>query len=155
LFALAYKRTGVLGGQTLYEINPLFVEHVEGHGLKAEKLIEQVLEKGSLKGVEGVPEELKRLFVTALEIPPERHLAIQAAFQRHVDNSVSKTINLPREATVEDVKRAYLRAWELGLKGITIYRYGSKSAQVLELGVDEEAHQYDHASKCDPEECRI
>jgi ribonucleoside-diphosphate reductase alpha chain len=155
LFALAYKRTGVLGGQTLYEINPLFVEYVEGHGLEAEKFIEQVLEEGSLKGVEGVPEELKRLFVTALEIPPERHLAIQAAFQRHVDNSVSKTINLPREATVEDVKRAYLWAWELGLKGITIYRYGSKSAQVLELGVDEEAHQYDHASKCDPEECRI
>jgi ribonucleoside-diphosphate reductase alpha chain len=155
LFALAYKRTGVLGGQTLYEVNPLFVEYLERHGLNAEKITEQVMERGNLKGVEGVPDELKRLFVTALEIPPEKHLAIQAAFQRHVDNSVSKTINLPYEATVDDVRRAYWQAWELGLKGITIYRYGSKSAQVLELGADEEAHHYEHASKCDPEECRV
>jgi ribonucleoside-diphosphate reductase alpha chain len=113
------------------------------------------MEKGRIKEVEGIPEELKRLFVTALEIPPERHLQIQAAFQRHVDNSVSKTVNLPVEATVEDVAKAYWQAWELGLKGITIYRYGSKSKQVLELGVGEKAHHYDHASRCDPEECKV
>ena len=155
LFALAYRRTGVLGGQTLYEVNPLLVEYLERHGLDAHKIVERVMETGTLKGVEEVPEALKRLFVTALEIPPEKHLAIQAAFQRHVDNSVSKTINLPQEATVEDVRNAYWRAWELGLKGITIYRYGSKSQQVLELGAGEEAHHYEHASKCDPEECRV
>jgi ribonucleoside-diphosphate reductase alpha chain len=80
---------------------------------------------------------------------------MQAAFQHEVDNSVSKTINLPYEATPEDVAHDYWRAWELGLKGITIYRYGSKAAQVIELGVSEEAHHYDHAATCDPEECRV
>ncbi len=155
LFALAYRRTHVLGGQTLYEVNPLLLEYLDRYGLDAKDVLEAVLARGRLREVAQVPEELKRLFVTALEIPPDRHLHIQAAFQRAVDNSVSKTINLPEEATVEDVARAYWRAWELGLKGITIYRYGSKSAQVLELGLDEEAHHYDHASRCDPEECRV
>jgi ribonucleoside-diphosphate reductase alpha chain len=155
LFALAYRRTHVLGGQTLYEVNPLLLEYLDRYGLRAEDVLEAVLARGRLRDVAQVPEEVKRLFVTALEIPPDRHLRIQAAFQRAVDNSVSKTINLPEEATVEEVARAYWHAWELGLKGITIYRYGSKSAQVLELGVDEEAHHYDHASRCDPEECRV
>jgi ribonucleoside-diphosphate reductase alpha chain len=155
LFALAYKRKHVLNGQTLLEVNPLFLEYLDQHGLKPDRVVDEVLEKGRLQDTEGVPQELKELFVTALEISPERHLQIQAAFQRHVDNSVSKTVNLPREATVQDVARAYWQAWKLGLKGITIYRYGSKSAQVLELGVGEEAHHYDYASKCDPEECKV
>lgn len=155
LFALAYKRAHVLNGQTLFEINPIFVEYLESYGLEARRITEEVLDEGRLKDVEGVPDELKRLFVTALEIPPERHLQIQAAFQRYVDNSVSKTINLPHEATVREIETIYFRAWELGLKGITIYRYGSKSTQVLELGLGEEAHHYEHASRCDPEECRV
>jgi ribonucleoside-diphosphate reductase alpha chain len=155
LFALAYRRTNVLGGQTLEEVSPLFAEALERRGLEAARILAEVREKGRLANVPGVPEELKRLFVTALEIPPERHLAIQAAFQRHVDNAVSKTINLPREATPQDVARIYRRAWELGLKGITVYRYGAKPAQVLELGAAEEPHRYEHASRCDPEECRI
>lgn len=155
LFALAYRRSHVLEDQTLFETNPIFLEHLERHGLNVEKVVKEVMEKGRIRDVEGLPEGLKRLFATALEIPPERHLAMQAAFQRHVDNSVSKTVNLPQEATVEDVEKVYRRAWELGLKGITIYRYGSKSKQVLELGVGEEAHHYDHASKCEPEECKV
>jgi len=155
LFALAYRRTHVLGEQTLTEVNPIFVEALDRHGVRAAELIDQVLEKGHLREVAGVPEKLKRLFVTALEIPVERHLQMQAAFQQHVDNSVSKTVNLPQDATPQDVARAYWRAWELGLKGITIYRYGSKAMQVVELGIDEAAHHYDHAAKCDPEECKI
>ena len=155
LFALAYKRSHVLNGQTLYEMNPIFEEYLERYDLEARRITEEVQEKGRLKDVEGVPKELKRLFVTALDIPPERHLQIQAAFQKYVDNSVSKTINLPQEATAQDIAKIYFRAWELGLKGITIYRYGSKSAQVLELGLGEEAHHYDHAARCDPEECRV
>lgn len=155
LFALAYRRTGVLGGETLVEINPLLERHLQRCGLDARRVLDAVRERGRLGDVPDVPEDLKRLFVTALEIPPERHLAIQAAFQRHVDNAVSKTINLPHDAAPRDVARIYRRAWELGVKGVTVYRYGSKGAQVLELGVDEAPHQFDHASRCDPEECRI
>jgi ribonucleoside-diphosphate reductase alpha chain len=155
LFALAYRRRGVLGGETLEEVNPLFVEVLDRHGLDTRRVLAAVLERGRLADVPEVPEALKRLFVTALEIPPERHLAMQAAFQRHVDNAVSKTVNLPRDAAPADVARAYRRAWELGLKGITVYRYGAKPAQVLELGVEEAPHHYDHASRCDPEECRL
>ena len=155
LFALAYRRTHVLNDQTLYEINPLFCECLEKYELSAEEIVREVLEKGKLKEVEAAPNELKQLFVTALEIPAERHLQIQAAFQRYVDNSVSKTINLPFDSTPQDVAKVYWQAWKSGLKGTTIYRYGSKSAQVLELGVGEEPHHYDHGSKCDPEECKV
>jgi ribonucleoside-diphosphate reductase alpha chain len=155
LFALAYRRVHVLGEQKLLEVNPLFLEYIDRHGLKAEKLIEEIQVTGSLRNVKDAPADLKRLFVTALEIAPERHLQIQAAFQRHVDNSVSKTINLPEEATPADIAQAYRRAWELGLKGITIYRYGSKPTQVLELGIEEKAEHYDYAARCDPEECRV
>ncbi|MDW8468567.1 MAG: adenosylcobalamin-dependent ribonucleoside-diphosphate reductase [Burkholderiales bacterium] len=155
LFALAYRRTGVLGGETLEEVNPMLADALERRGLDAIQVLAAVREKGRLAEVPGVPDDLKRLFVTALEIPPERHLAIQAAFQRHVDNAVSKTVNLPHHATPADVARIYRRAWALGLKGVTVYRYGAKSAQVLELGAAEAPHHYDHGSRCDPEECRV
>jgi ribonucleoside-diphosphate reductase alpha chain len=155
LFALAYRRTNVLDGQTLYEYNPIFRQYIDREGLHADTVLDEVWRKGSLREIEVVPADIKQLFVTALEIPPERHLQIQAAFQRSVDNSVSKTINIPHEATPLDVARIYLQAWQLGLKGITVYRYGSKAAQVLELGAGEEAYHYDHGSACDPEECRV
>ncbi len=154
-FALAYRRTNVLGGQTLWEVNPLLLEYLEKYGIRWDTVAEEVQETGSLKNVKSVPDELKRLFITALELPPERHLAIQHAFQKHVDNSVSKTVNLPHDASPQDVWNIYWRAWELGLKGVTIYRYHSKSSQVLELGLDEEPEHYDHSSKCDPYECRV
>lgn len=155
LFALAYRRSHVLEDETLFEANPILMEHLNRYRLEAGEVVKEILEKGRIKDVKGVPEDVKQLFVTALEICPERHLQIQAAFQRYVDNSVSKTVNLPHDAMVEDVAKVYWHAWELGLKGITIYRYGSKAAQVLELGKGEAAHHYDHASKCDPEECRV
>ncbi len=155
LFALAYKRANVLEGQTLYEINPLFLEYLDRYKLKADRVVDEVREKGRLEDVKGVPEALKRLFVTALEIPPERHLQIQAAFQKYVNNSVSKTINLPTTATASDVAKIYLSAWNMGLKGITIYRYGSKASQVLQLGAGEEAQHYEHTARCDPEECKL
>jgi len=155
LFALAYRRSHVLEEQTLFEINHLFRSYADDYGLDAENFVQQVIDKGRLADVKDVPEDLRRLFVTALEIPAERHLRMQAAFQRHVDNSVSKTVNVPQAATSRDVAKIYQQAWKLGLKGITIYRYGSKSKQVLELGAEEHAHQYEHSSKCDPGECRI
>ena len=155
LFALAYRRAHVLEEETLYEINPLFRERVQELGLDAQDLVNRVRETGRLSEVEGVPESVKALFVTALEVPFERHLRIQAAFQEHADNSVSKTVNLPEDATADDVGRVYRRAWELGLKGITVYRYGSRTGQVLELGADEQSFHYDHGARCDPEECKV
>ncbi|HYL57038.1 MAG TPA: adenosylcobalamin-dependent ribonucleoside-diphosphate reductase [Gemmatimonadales bacterium] len=155
LFALAYRRSHVLAGETLPEVNPLLREALEQRGADADAIVDRVLEQGRLRDVAGVPPDVARLFVTALDIPPERHLAIQAAFQRHVDNSVSKTVNLPADATPGEVAALYRRAWELKLKGVTLYRYGSRSSQVLELGVDQAGYHFEHASACDPEECRV
>ncbi len=155
LFALAYRRRHVLGGETLPEVNTLLREVLERRGIEADPVVERVLEGGRLRHVPGVPSDLERLFVTALDIPADRHVAIQAAFQRHVDNAVSKTVNLPADATPAEVAALYWRAWDLGLKGVTVYRYGSRASQVLELGVEQATYHYEHASACDPEECRV
>ncbi|MFP4037795.1 MAG: ribonucleotide-diphosphate reductase subunit alpha, partial [Desulfobacteraceae bacterium] len=155
LFALAYRRSHVLDGKTLYEVNPLLREYAGRLGMDVEDLVEKVRKTGSLSDVPAVPDSMKAVFVTALEIPFERHLQMQAAFQRQADNSVSKTVNLPQDASCEDVGRVYRRAWVLGLKGITVYRYGSRSSQVLELGAGERGYHYDHAARCDPEECKV
>ncbi len=134
LFALACRRSHALGGEPLTESNRLFRERLSVLGERGDRILRAVEGQGNLRGIEGVPEELRTLFVTALEIPPDRHLEIQAACQQHVDNSVSKTINLPPEATPEEIGGIYRRAWQLGLKGITVFRYGSRETQVLELG---------------------
>ncbi|WP_309474767.1 adenosylcobalamin-dependent ribonucleoside-diphosphate reductase [Dissulfurirhabdus thermomarina] len=153
-FALAYRRRA-LDGEILTEVNPLFEAAARAHGLDPRRLVEDVRRRGRLSAVPDVPETLRSRFVTALEVPPERHLAVQAAFQRHVDNSVSKTVNLPPAATPADVAAVFRRAWELGLKGITVYRYGSKAGQVLELGAGDAAFLADHTARCDPGECRL
>ncbi|OAG28435.1 vitamin B12-dependent ribonucleotide reductase [Thermodesulfatator autotrophicus] len=135
LFAVAYTRR-VLDGTELKELHPLFLQALKEKGFSAEKIKEilnKTLRQGSIQKVEEIPEDLKRLFVTAFDITPEEHLKIQAAFQRHVHNAVSKTINFPESATKEDVRKVYMLAYELGLKGVTVYRYGSRPRQVLEL----------------------
>ncbi|MFQ5712156.1 MAG: vitamin B12-dependent ribonucleotide reductase [Candidatus Geothermarchaeales archaeon] len=134
LYAVAYTRHITVGD--LLEINGLFRQIAEEEGFYSRELVSKLLSGVSLADVEGIPEWVKRIFVTAHDIDPEWHVRMQAAFQKYVDNAVSKTINLRREATVEDVERAYLLAFELGCKGITIYRDGSKEAQVLTKGVD-------------------
>lgn len=97
----------------------------------------EVARRGTLSGVGGVPNDLRDLFVTAMEVPPAQHVKIQAAFQRYTDNGVSKTVNLPQEATVEDVLGIFTLAFELGCKGITVYRYGCRD-QLLYLGEGDE-----------------
>ncbi|MCF8080551.1 MAG: adenosylcobalamin-dependent ribonucleoside-diphosphate reductase [Desulfobacterales bacterium] len=151
LFALAYRRTNVLGGRTLHEVNPLFKQAVRQSGLDPEQIGKRIRKTESLADIDEVPDHLKEVFKTALQIPVMRHLKIQQAFQQHVDNSVSKTINLPEDAKPKDVADAYRRAWEMGLKGITIYRYGSKSSQVLQ--VEEEGGRESTPASC--EKCAI
>lgn len=154
LFALAYRRHA-LDGQTLSELNPIFVQVAQRDGFYSEDLVRKLHRKGSLTQLADVPPAAKRLFQTALEITPQDHLRIQAAFQKYVDNAVSKTINLPQDATAGDIAAIYRQAWELNLKGITVFRYGSKGQQVLELGEDETPAQLEHFAKCDPHACRL
>ncbi|MFO7768009.1 MAG: adenosylcobalamin-dependent ribonucleoside-diphosphate reductase [bacterium] len=137
-YSLAYRRQNVLSGQTLRTVNPLLQQWVEEHGLDLERVMRQVKAEGSLEGMEDLPGEMKELFRTAAEIDPDRHLAIQAAFQRHTDNAVSKTINLPADFEAEGIARLYGKAWELGLKGVTVFRTCSKGGQVMEAGMEEQ-----------------
>ncbi len=154
LFALAYRRENVLEGQTLAEVNPLLLRHLSP-GVDPERLAAEISSRGSIAGIPGIPPETRSLFRTALELSSEDHLRVQAAFQRHVDNAVSKTVNLPESATPEEVRAIYERAWTLKVKGITVYRYGSKESQVLRLGSGELAQDYEHFARCEPHACRV
>ena len=132
IFSLGYQKNTV-EGKTLYNVNPILVEELKRRGLYSEELIEKIVKNsGILKGVAELPEDLKSIFITALEIEPEWHIRIQAAFQKYTDNAVSKTINLSEEATVDDVRKAYLKSYSLGTKGITIYRSGSRSFEPMQ-----------------------
>jgi len=133
LFAISYVRN-VLEGAHLIETSPLFREAAVRRGIWNDKLAVEIAGTGSVQGVAGLTAEEKRLFRTAHEIDVDHHVRMQAVFQRHTDNAVSKTINLPEQATQDDVRRAYLDAWEKKCKGITVYRYGSKAQQVLTIG---------------------
>jgi ribonucleoside-diphosphate reductase alpha chain len=155
LFALAYHRKGVLQGEPLPELNPLFLRYARERGFYDERLVEQLKEGRPLGEIDDVPDGAKRVFQTALEIDPLDHLRIQAAFQKHVDNAVSKTVNLPEASGVDDVLTVYETAWQCGLKGVTIFRYGSKGEQVLHLGAEETPEDHEHFAKCDPGECRL
>ncbi|HIE15187.1 TPA: adenosylcobalamin-dependent ribonucleoside-diphosphate reductase [Candidatus Bathyarchaeota archaeon] len=133
-FALAYVRV-VLGGVRLLEVSQALEEALRESGLYKDEVIGQVLRDGNLKNVDKVPEELRRVFTTALDIDAEWHVKMQAAFQEFTDNAVSKTVNLKREASYDDVRRVFLMAYRLKCKGITVYRYGSKGEQVLYVGL--------------------
>lgn len=137
IFAVSFVRK-ILGGEEIIEVNPIFEELAKQRGFYSEGLMKKIATRGSVQNIPEVHDDIKRIFVTALDIDPEWHVRMQAAFQKHVENATSKTINFPKDATVEDVKEAYLLAYELGCKGITIYRYGSKEEQVLSLREEEE-----------------
>lgn len=135
LFAISYIKR-VLDGTELIETHPLFLKAIQGAGVYSEELLERIAQAGSIQGFKEIPEGIKRIFVTSMDVSPDDHIAIQAAFQRHTDNAVSKTINFPENATKDAIRRAYSLAWHQGLKGITIYRYGSRPVQVLNLKKD-------------------
>ncbi|MEN8181537.1 MAG: adenosylcobalamin-dependent ribonucleoside-diphosphate reductase [Myxococcota bacterium] len=147
LFALAFVRH-VLDGQTLPETNKRFERALKDCGAWSRSLVDEVRGTGSVRGIAAVPEAVRRLFPIASDIAPEAHLAVQAAFQRHVDNAVSKTINLPEHATPADVVRIFTRAWRLRLKGVTIFREGSKGMAVLVRGSAGATVQADGAGEC-------
>jgi ribonucleoside-diphosphate reductase alpha chain len=133
LFAISFVRKHVLGGQEMLEVNPLFEEVAKERGFWSKELIEQISIKGNLQDIKGIPADVKKVFVTALEIAPEDHIKMQAAFQKYVDNATSKTINFPYSASEVDVKKAYLLAYKLGCKGVTLYRNESRKQQVLNI----------------------
>lgn len=134
LFAISYIRENVLGGdQTMMEVNPLFEKVAKQRGFYSEGLMKKIAQKGSVQEILEVPEDVRRVFVTSHDITPEWHIKIQAAFQKYTDNAVSKTVNFGHEASQEEVRKAYLMAYNLGCKGVTIYRDGCRDKQVLNI----------------------
>ena len=118
----------------LLEVNPYFEDVARERGFYSSEMMNQIARRGSIQDMEEIPEDVRKIFVTAHDISPEWHVQMQAAFQKYTDNAVSKTVNLPHDATEEDVLKVYQLAYDLGCKGITIYRDGSKENQVLAFG---------------------
>jgi ribonucleoside-diphosphate reductase alpha chain len=143
LFAISYVRR-VLEGTELVEVHPYFEELARRRGFYSPELMRAVAQTGSIRDFKEIPKDIRRLFVTAHEVSPQWHIKIQAAFQKHTDNAVSKTVNFPPQATPEDVRQVYLMAFEQGLKGVTIYRDGSREDQVLSFGEKKKAKEEFH-----------
>lgn len=133
LFAVSFVRN-VLEGTRLYEVNPYFEKVAKERGFWSKELIEDIAEQGTLQHIIEVPDDVKKAFITAHDISPLDHVRMQAAFQKHVDNAVSKTVNFPHDATAKEVEEVYYLAYGLGCKGVTVYRDGSRDAQVLSTG---------------------
>ena len=150
LFGLSFKRN-VMDNDELIEVNPHFEMIARKRGFYSKELMDRVAKEGTLKGIEEIPADVKEVFVAAHDISPEWHVKMQAAFQKYTDNGVSKTVNLPQDATPADVKKIYNLAYELGCKGVTIYRDGSKERQVLSFGKGNDTNDFYRAMKDRPE----
>jgi ribonucleoside-diphosphate reductase alpha chain len=137
LFAVSYVRQ-VLDNNKLIEVHPIFEKIARERGFYSEDLMQEIAEKGTVQGIDAVPEDVRRIFVTSHDITPEDHVLMQAAIQRHTDNAVSKTVNFCSDATRDDVATVYRLAYKQGCKGVTIYRDGSRDMQVLSVAKKEE-----------------
>lgn len=142
LFAVSYVRQ-VMDNNKLIEVHPIFEKIAKERGFYSEDLMQEIAEKGTVQGIDTIPEDVRRVFVTSHDITPKDHILMQAAFQRHTDNAVSKTVNFCNDATREDVSEVYRMSYKEGCKGITIYRDGSRDMQVLSVGNKEEEHPED------------
>ncbi|HEX6977237.1 MAG TPA: vitamin B12-dependent ribonucleotide reductase [Patescibacteria group bacterium] len=151
MFAVAYQHIVKSEGRTLTFVDPYFEDIAKKRGFYSEELMKKVADHGTLRGIDEIPDDVKKVFGTAHEIHPDWHVKMQAAFQKHTDNAVSKTINLPNDATVDDIKKAYMLAWETGCRGITVFRDGCKQEQVLNLGVKKEEKAKEE-TKVEPKE---
>jgi ribonucleoside-diphosphate reductase alpha chain len=134
LFALSYMRRKVLDDEEMLEIHPYFEAVARREGFYSEELMKRIADEGSVRHIDAVPERWQQIFATAHDISPEWHIKLQAAFQRHTDNAVSKTVNFANQATVDDVEMVYKLAYRNNCKGVTIYRDGSRDEQVLNVG---------------------
>jgi len=134
LFALSYVRANVLDDDRMVEGHPYFEQVARDRGFYSDELMKKIAEVGTARHVDGVPADVQSVFATAHDITPEWHIKLQSAFQKHTDNAVSKTVNFPNEATVDDVENVYRMAFRTGCKGVTIYRDGSRDEQVLNVG---------------------
>ena len=143
IFALAFRKQNILEGKTLFYVDKNFERISRERGFYSEDLLEHLSDGGSLQDREDVPDDVKRLFHVASDISPRDHVLMQAAFQESTDAGISKTVNFPNEATVEDVEDAYLLAWETHCKGITVYRAGSRDKEVLTAGTTDSADSAD------------
>ncbi|MDP3245202.1 MAG: adenosylcobalamin-dependent ribonucleoside-diphosphate reductase [bacterium] len=137
-FALAYRKENIMGGDSLSYINPYLENTLRARGLLTDELMEDVVKTGTIMHRADLPEDVRQVFVGAMDISADDHIRMQATFQKYVDNSISKTVNFPQSATKEDVYSGYLLAWEMGCKGCTVYRDGSRHEQVLNLNKKEE-----------------
>jgi ribonucleoside-diphosphate reductase alpha chain len=133
IFALSFVRR-VMDNTEMYEVNPIFDKVAKKNGFYSPDLLKKIAKSGSIQGYDEIPLKYRQVFETAHDITPHSHIGIQAAFQKHTNNAVSKTINFGHDATVEDVKDAYLMAYNLNCKGLTIYRDGCRANQVLSTG---------------------
>lgn len=132
LFGLVFSRL-IMDGTEMLEVNPIFKDYMVSHGLYSEKVMSQIAKEGTIAHVDGIPEKVKHIFVTAHDVTPYWHVKMQAAFQLHTDNAVSKTVNFVESATREDIKEAYILAYKNNLKGITVYRNNSRQFQPMNL----------------------
>jgi ribonucleoside-diphosphate reductase alpha chain len=137
LFAVSFVKN-VMDGTKLIEVNPYFEQIAKERGFYSEELMQRIAEHGTVADIPEVPADVRKVFVTAHDITPEDHIQMQSAFQLHTDNAVSKTVNFPNSATIDDVEKVYMLAYETGCKGVTIYRDGSRDEQVLSTAKKEE-----------------
>jgi ribonucleoside-diphosphate reductase alpha chain len=145
IFALSYVRANVLDDDRMVEGHPYFEQVAQDRGFYSEELMKKIAEVGSARHTDGVPQDVQQVFATAHDITPEWHIKLQSAFQKSTDNAVSKTVNFPNEATIEDVENVYRMAFRTGCKGVTIYRDGSRDEQVLNVGQTKKKREPDPA----------
>ena len=149
LFALCYHKHNILGGESLLYVDKGFEKVAKEGGFYSQELLNYLADGGSLQERDDVPDWAKRLFVTSSDISPEMHVRMQAVFQESVDSAISKTINFPNSASDDDVRSAYLLAWELSCKGITVYRAGSRDAEVLTAGKEKDSSEENYVESTD------
>ena len=134
VFAWAYKKSNILGGMSLsYDCNYLLEKALKDERVWSTEVIEQIVSQGSVQHINKISDNIKKIFKSSHDISPFAHVSVQARFQKHVENAISKTINFPHNATRENVMEAYTTAWKMGCKGLTVYRDGSRQIQILEL----------------------